>query len=293
MRALLVGCGYVGIRLGRLLAEGGHAVFGVRRSAEAKEELEKNRITFVQADITDTASLGRMPSGMDWVVNLVSSSKGGKAEYEKAYLGGTRNLLERLRGTGLKRFVQVSSTSVYGQTDGSWVDEASPTDPKSATSRLLVQTEELLRREAGELPVVILRAAGIYGLGRGHLFQQFLRGEARLHGNGERLLNMIHVTDLAGFIAAALAQGPGGETFNIADDEPPTEREFLTWVARELGRSLPPSAPVEALMERKRGFTSKRVSNRKAKADLGYRLQYPTYREGYAEDIARARISMR
>ncbi len=289
MNVLLVGCGYVGMRLGADLAAAGHAVHGLRRSRTAEAEMTAAGIRLVQGDITDASSLRAVPTGIDWVVNLVSSTRGGAAEYERVYVEGTRNLLGQVGQGGVRKYVQVSSTSVYGQTDGSWVDERSPAEPPSATSRLLVQAEEWLRRQSADWPVVILRAAGIYGPGRGHLFQQFLRGEARLHGEGRRYLNMIHLADLASGIKAALEEGAAGETYNIADDLPVTEREFLGWLAGELGRPLPPTVSEERLSERKRGFTNKQVSNAKAKQTLRWQPAFATYREGYAEAVRQAR----
>lgn len=291
MNVLLVGCGYVGMRLGADLAAAGHAVYGLRRSRTAEAEMEAAGIRMVQGDITDASSLRAIPEGIDWVVNLVSSTRGGAAEYERVYVEGTRNLLEQVERRSLRKYVQVSSTSVYGQTDGSWVDEQSPTEPASATSRLLVQAEEWLRRQSADWPVVILRAAGIYGPGRGHLFQQFLRGDARRHGEGRRFLNMIHLADLASGIKAALEEGAAGETYNITDDLPVTEHEFLAWLAGELGRPLPPTVSEERLSERKRGYTNKRVSNAKAKQGLRWQPSFATYREGYAEAVRQARAT--
>src|SRR5678815_5513057 len=106
-----------------------------------------------------------------------------------------------------------SSTSVYGQTDGSLVDETSATEPKSETSKVLVDTEKLLRN----CPAITLRLAGIYGPERGYLFQQFLRGEATITGEGSRYLNMIHRDDVVRAIVGALAHGKPGEIYNVTD----------------------------------------------------------------------------
>src|SRR6266496_2051742 len=155
MRVLIVGCGYVGQALGVELVKQGLEVFGLRRRQESAEELAK------------------LPAPFDWVINTVSSTKGGVEEYRQVYLNGTRHLIERLAPTPLKKFVYTSSTSVYGQTDGSSVKESSPAEPQSPTSRLLVATEKLLLEAAREkkFPALILRVAGIYGPGRGHLFR--------------------------------------------------------------------------------------------------------------------------
>src|SRR6185295_6503011 len=154
-----------------------------------------------------------------------------------------------------------------GQTDGSVVKESSPTEPSSATSRLLVETEKLLLDAAAtqKFPAIILRVAGIYGPERGHLFQQYLRDEARIAGRGERILNMIHRDDLAGAISAALKNGRPGEVYNAVDDEPVPQIHFFRWLSETLGKWMPPPATEPENAGRKRGLTHKRVSNRKLK----------------------------
>lgn len=287
MRVLIIGCGYVGLPLGKQLARAGHEVHGVRRSESSREELLRAGIQPVIADISDPARIGAIGHGWDWVVNLVSSSKGGVGEYERVYVGGTRLLLSQFRDAPPARYLHASSTSVYAQADGSWVDETSPAEPKAQTSQRLLQAESILfqaRRDAS-FPAIVARIAGIYGPGRGHLFKQFLQGEARLHGEGSRWLNMIHLDDLVAALAALLEKGQPGEIYNVADDEPVTERVFFEWLARWLSRPLPASAPEEALAGRKRGQTSKRVANGKLKSATQLALKHPSFREGYGAEI--------
>jgi len=88
-----------------------------------------------------------------------------------------------------------------------------------------------------------------------------------------------------GCIIAALERGRPGEIYNAVDDEPVTQRDFFAWLAAKLNRPMPPSAPEDAEMSRKRGVTNKRLSNRKLKAELGYAFRYPTFREGYGAEI--------
>jgi nucleoside-diphosphate-sugar epimerase len=296
MRVLILGCGYVGLPLGTELARGGHEVFGVKRTPD-DGTLAAAGIQPVVGDITATSSLADLLASnskavagdFDWVVNTLSSSKGGVEEYRAVYLETTRRLIQWLTPTSIRKFVYTSSTSVYGQTDGSEVTEASSTEPASETSRLLVQTEQCLLQAAREsnFPAVVLRVAGIYGPERGHLFQQYLRGEARLHGDGSRLINMVHRDDVVSAIVAALERGRGGEIYNVADDEAVMQREFFTWLSARLNRPMPPLAAAEENSQRKRGLTQKRVANRKLRHELGFDLRYPTFREGYAAEMRR------
>ncbi|HZQ47196.1 MAG TPA: SDR family oxidoreductase, partial [Verrucomicrobiae bacterium] len=269
MRVLIVGCGYVGLPLGAELVRLGHEVHGVRRSAEGAVEMKAAGIRPLVADVTNPAELAQLPGPFDWVVNCLSSSKGGVEEYREVYLKGTRNLMEWLSASPPKKFVYTSSTSVYGQTDGSAVKESSPTEPASETSRVLVETEKALL-EAKQIPGVILRVAGIYGPGRGHLFLQYLKNEARIAGQGERMINMIHRDDLTGIIIAALKNGRPGEIYNAVDDEPVAQIHFFRWLSETLGKWMPPFATEEENAGRKRGLTNKKVQNRRIKMELGY-----------------------
>jgi nucleoside-diphosphate-sugar epimerase len=288
MRVLIIGPGYVGLELGRQLVGRGHEVSGLRRSGAAAGELRAAGIKPLTGDITDPASLVALPASFDWVVNCVSSTHGGEEDYRRVYLQGARNLTEWLAKAPPAKFVYTSSTGVYGQNDGSLVDESTPTEPANETSRVLVETERVFLDAARErsFPAVVLRVAGIYGPGRSWYLKQFLAGEARLEGDGQRHLNMIHRDDVAGGIIAALERGTPGEIYNAVDDEPVTQRDFFAWLAGRLGRPMPPAVPEVPDTLRKRGVSNKRISNRKLKTQLGYLFRHPTFREGYEGELA-------
>ncbi len=319
MRVLIVGCGYVGLPLGAELARLGHQVLGLRRSRLAEAEMQAAGIIPLHADVTQPETLASLPRNFDWVVNCTASGGGGADDYRKIYLEGNRNLVSWLRATPVQKFVYTSSTSVYAQNDGSVVAEDSPAQPDSPTAKVLVETENLLLavacplipsfspngREGGrrpvegeynqqrssarhEFPAIILRVAGIYGPGRGYALKQFLRGEARLEGDGSRFLNMIHRDDLIGAIMAALQHGEPGNIYNAADDAPVSQHEFYGWLAGQLKHPLPASVPADAASWRKRGVTNKRVSNAKLRTQLKYEFQFPDYRAGYAAAVAQA-----
>jgi len=289
MRVLIVGCGYVGLLLGKELARQGHTVFGLRRSARAETDLPAAGITPLCADITQPETLAKLPHDFDWVVNCAASGGGGADDYRKIYLEGNRNLIAWLADSPVKKFIYTSSTSVYGQNDGSVVTEKSPVEPDAETSKVLVETEKFLLAAVTErgFPAVILRVAGIYGPGRGHSFKTFLRGEASIEGDGARWLNMIHRDDLIGIIIAALRDAKAGEVFNAADCEPVSQRNFFEWLAAELKRPMPPTVLADAEVWRRRGLTNKRVDNAKLRADLKYEFHFPDFRAGYAAEIAR------
>jgi nucleoside-diphosphate-sugar epimerase len=279
MRVLIVGCGYVGIPLGAALAQAGHEVHGLRRSATYSDELRNADIQLVIADITKLKQLETLPCAYDWVVNCVSSSGGGAADYRVVYLEGMRNLLSWLSHSPPKRLIYTSSTSVYGQNDGSLVTEASRTEPEAETSRVLIETEKLLLQSTS-VPGIVLRLAGIYGPSRGYWFKQFLAGEAAITGEGKRIFNMAHRDDIVGAIIVALDRGEPGQIYNVVDAEPVTQLTCFQWLAERTGRPLPPFRN-EPIPDRKRGASNKRVSNARLKKELNYSFQYPTFREGF------------
>lgn len=289
MRVLIVGCGYVGVPLGAELVRQGHAVSGLRRNTTAAGELEAAGIKPLFADITQPGDLKKLPRDFDWVVNCAASGGGDVVAYRRLYLIGNRNLIEWLRPAPPRRFVYTGSTSVYGQNDGSLVVETDPVAPESEPGKILVQTENLLLAAATEInfPTVILRLAGIYGPGRGYWLKQFLSGEARIEGDGKRILNMIHRDDAVGAIIAALKHSPVSQVFNVVDSEPVSQLDCFQWLAAKRGRPLPPSAPADAETSRRRGVTNKRVSNQRLKKILGYEFKYPTFRQGYTAEIQR------
>ena len=269
-RTLIVGAGYVGLPLARLLRSRGDAVSVWVRSPESAAALASEGFARVIAGSVADDSAWREAGEADAIVHCASSGGGGVPAYREVYLEGARNLN---RHRGAATCVLVSSTSVYGQTDGSWVDESSPAEPAAETSRVLVEAE----REAIGAGARVVRAAGIYGPGRAALFEKFRRGDAVLEGDGLRWINQVHRDDLVAALVHLLDHGAPGEIYNAADNEPVSLRDYYTWCGEKLGLPLPPSGPPNPA--RKRGLTNKRVSNRKLRA-AGWTPRYPTFREG-------------
>jgi nucleoside-diphosphate-sugar epimerase len=291
MRVLIAGCGYVGMALGRRLVSSGHEVFGIRRSPDQTGEMAQTGIIPVQADLSDKSTFQNLPRHCPWLVFCAASGGGDVAAYEQTYLQGISNLLEWLKSTAtpVSRFVYTSSTSVYGQMDGSWVDETAETAPVLETSRVLLAAEKLLLEadRKSEIPAVILRVAGIYGPGRGYWLKQFLDGAIAYNPSELRILNMIHREDVAGVIQCALEKGKPGEIYNASDDEPVELPQLQEWLSQHTGKKLsaPESEPSLAVAPRKRGVSNKKTSNRKLKTQLGYVFRFPSYREGMAEEL--------
>ena len=294
MDALVIGCGYVGMRVAKHLVAQGHRVFGIRRNITEIEEFEDANIQALGIDITDPSQLAKIPSSIQWAVNAVSSSRRGPEVYREIYVDATKSLTSYLqKNTNLEHYLHISSTSVYGQTDGSWITEDAERQPSTETSRILVEAEDFLQSsyQASHFPATITRISGIYGPDRGYLFQQYLKNEATMVGNGSRIINMIHVDDIVRAITTILASGTPGTTYNLTDSCPTTQLEFFTWLASELNGALPPQATDSELKRRKRAITNKRVSNHRLLTDLDFKLRYPSFREGYAEAVQEAQNS--
>jgi nucleoside-diphosphate-sugar epimerase len=288
MRVLIVGCGYVGLPLGAELVRLGHEVSGLRRNPAAENEMKASSLRPLFGDVTRPETLAKLPREFDWVVNCVAAESDVES-YRQVYLQGTRNLIEWLAPNPPKKFVHTGSTSVYGQTDGSQVKESSPTEPLAETAKILLETEKVLLASVAErkFPAVILRMAGIYGPDRGQLFKEFLKNQARMAGDGSRILNMIHRDDLISSIIAALKNGRPGEIYNAVDDEPVTQLHFFQWLAQTLDQPLPPSEFENPAENRRHGATNKRVLNRKLKMELGCQFKYSNFRKGYSAELLR------
>jgi nucleoside-diphosphate-sugar epimerase len=267
----------------------GHEVYGLRRNGSSRTQLTSPGIIPIFADITLPESLPRVPARFDWVVLCAASSGGGPDDYRRVYLEGSRNVVDWLAETPPKTLVYTSSTSVYGQVDGSEVDESSPTQPATSTAQILVQAEEFLIEQTriGRMPSVVMRLAGIYGPERGYWLKQFLQREAKIEGRGDRYLNMIHRDDVIGAIRKALEVASPGQIFNVVDDEPVTQLACFEWMSTRLQRALPKAVGDVSSPLRKRGFTNKRVRNSKLKSQLEYNLKYPSFREGFEVEIRR------
>jgi nucleoside-diphosphate-sugar epimerase len=179
----------------------------------------------------------------------------------------------------------LSTTGVYGDRAGGWVDEASDTAPTSRRGRLRVLAEQqwlALWREHG-LPVHIFRLAGIYGPGRNPL-ARLRAGDARVVVKPGQVFSRIHVADIAQVLRASLARPDPGAAYNVCDDEAAPPQDVVAYAARLLGLEPPPGIPFEdaemTAMARSFYEDNRRVRNDRIKRDLGVRLLYPDYRTG-------------
>ncbi len=287
-----MGCGYVGQELAKQLAVNPeNEIWVTSRSPEKLIAPELAGTHRAKVDLTEVNPFRELPTTeWDFIFQSISSGRGGPDVYRKVYLEGVRKTRNWLRGSSgdLKSWMYTSSTSVYGQQDGGWVDEYSPTEPHSETSEVLIETEQELFAAHNEdkLPVNVLRLSGIYGPGRGFLFQQFLKGEAKISKGDSRFINMVHRDDVVGAAMHLIQNGYAGEVYNVSDREPVTRQTFLEWLANRLGRERPPVVNQdEGALNKKRGVTNKRVCSDKLALKAGYSFIFPNYIAGFEKEM--------
>ena len=191
-----------------------------------------------------------------------------------------QRLAKQLRWVGY-----LSTTGIYGDRGGDWVDEDSPLEPTTARGQRRLEAERSWLRLYSEfsLPVHLFRLAGIYGPGRNTLLNVRDGSAKRIIKPGQ-IFSRIHVEDIAGVLAASIAKPNPGRAYNVCDDEPCPPQEVVEYAANLLGLPVPPEIPFEQaeLSPMAQSFfaDSKRVSNQRMKNELGYKLRYPNYRKG-------------
>ncbi|WP_248799144.1 SDR family oxidoreductase [Pseudomonas sp. MWU13-2105] len=272
---LIAGCGDVGSRLATQLLAQGWQVHGLRRSVARLPE----GVLGVAGDLFAEQRPAAWPSGpLDYLVYCAAATEHDEAGYRAAYVEGLQHVLSWLRQSGQRprRLLFVSSSSVYVQQTGEWVDETSPTEAEGYSGRLMLAAEQVAL-DSG-IPATRVRLTGIYGPGREWLLTQVRRGyrvavEPPLYGN------RIHADDAAGLLAFLLEADRAGKVLEDCyigvDDAPAPLAEVVVWLREYLGVT----EWAEDASVRRTG--SKRCSNARARA-LGWAPRYPSFREGYA-----------
>jgi nucleoside-diphosphate-sugar epimerase len=270
---LIVGCGSIGSGLALQLSGQGHRVTGLKRCPPPGP----HAFAYVAADITRAETLQKVRTDFDQVFFIVSADGRSEQSYRDVYQAGLDNVLARFAGLPL---IFVSSTSVYGQSRGEWVDETSEAEPEHCNGRLIRQGERKVLAVHSKNTVV--RFSGIYGPGRDYLLRKTM-GVPVIQKTPPYYTNRIHQQDCIGVLSFLLSQrlaGAAMESYYLAsDDDPAPLWEVVSWLAERM-HCPPPVAqrvPDEAPM-------NKRCRNTRLKA-LGYRFLFPSYKEGYGERL--------
>jgi nucleoside-diphosphate-sugar epimerase len=288
-RAVIVGCGYVGRRLAERLLAMGLWVAGTTRNEFRAAELRRLGVEPVVGRLDDRETLRRLDElGPHLLVYLVPPQTGGPDPLEAVLASTARAPLEA--------FVYASSTSVYGDRGGRWVDESALVQPAHASARARHAGE---RAVAGatwtyQTPARICRIGGVYGPGR-TLRRRLEAGGCVLVRGRDPWVNRIHVDDLVEGLVAAWRRGGDGRVYNLVDDEPHRASEFVRLAAELHGAAEPVWLDADEAARRLGGgalgrrLESRRVRNRRLREELGVRLRYPSFREGLPAAVAAER----
>ena len=276
-KILIAGCGDIGTSLGKALVEKGHNVVGLRRHLP----VDNMGIRFIAADLTNPATLTDIDTDFDQVFFLAAPKQHDSPAYRDVYDLGLKNLLYRFsKNHHNPHWISVSSTSVYGQSGGEWVDEDSLTEPKKYNGQLQLLSEQSVLAE--NKSNLVVRFAGIYGPGRKRMLGIASKGD-QIQFSPPYYTNRIHKEDCVGVLVFLLEKRLEGNElcshYLASDDEPAPMWEVVSWLAKQLKCRQPEIKQVD-----KDATQNKRCCNKRLK-ELGYRFQYPTYREGYPQLI--------
>ncbi|MBS0563665.1 MAG: SDR family oxidoreductase [Proteobacteria bacterium] len=271
----VLGMGYTAQALARRLLPGGWQVIGTTRSPDKAARLAAAGIEPLIWPGTALAPALRRATHL-----LASIGAGADGDPVLAcHRDGIAQAAAHLRWAGY-----LSTTGVYGDHRGAWVDEDTPLTPSTERGRWRKLAEDQWRA-VPDLPLHVFRLAGIYGPGRGP-FAKVRDGTARLIVKDGQYMSRIHVDDLAAVLAVSMAAPAPGRAYNVCDDEPSPPEDVLRHAARLLGLPDPPAVRFEEarMSDLARSFysESKRVRNDRIRRELGVRLAFPTYREGLA-----------
>ena len=273
---LIIGCGDLGTRTGKALLAHGWRVGAVRRTPTA----EPSGFDWVAADYAEPGSLDFAGSWQpEHVLFTPSPSSWDVAGYRRGFTTAAGNLLSGLGAHRPRRLFMVSSTRVYAETGGGWVDETSALSTTDERALAIIDAEQRLLGSG--IPASIVRSGGIYGARPGRLVTRIARGEIA-PAEPLRYTNRIHREDCAGLLIHLLLQSAAGaalETiYNAVDDAPAPAHEVEAWIAQALGVA-PREAPAPGAVSHKRCRNARLH-------DSGYTLRYPDYRAGYRQVLA-------
>ncbi len=271
----------MGSAAARLFLSAGFSVEGWTRGGTLPGVLPN--VVCRAVDLGDATQVEAAPGSFDVVVQAASTRGGEVEDYRRLYLEGARNLKARFPSSA---FIFVSSSSVYAQTGGEWVDETSPAAPTHERGEILRAAEDLVLDGGGS----VARFAGVYGPGRSVLLRRVLENGAPSDPQPDRYVNQIHREDAAAAVVALADRGTGGQgIWNVVDDEPLLLSECYRWLAARLGRQLRSDAT--SPRSGKRGDSNKRVKNEKLRA-IGWKPAFRSFKEGVGQSLFRTLPSL-
>ena len=277
MNQLIFGCGYLGQPVARAWQARGDRVYAITRTSSRAAELRQQGLHPLVGDLAVGLTLPEC-GHLDTVLFAVGFDRTPGQKLRDVYVEGLRHAIACLPAS-IERFVYISSTGVYSQDGGEWVDETSVCQPVREGGKACLEAEHMLSASRFADRVIILRLAGLYGPGRLPKLEQLRAGES-LAAVEHGFVNLIHVDDAAQTVLAAEKITPP-DLIVVSDACPVTRGEFYRELARQVGtpppQFLPPPNDSSA---GQRAMSDKRVGNQRMRERLQVSLRYPTYRQG-------------
>lgn len=296
MQKLIIGCGYVGMEVARKWLEAGHKVAALTRSEQHVQQFSELGIHPIRGEVTQPETLQQLPEA-DTVLYAVGFDRAASRSRREVYVDGLEHVLSVMKER-TQKLIYLSSTSVYGQSAGEWVDETSVCAPERENGQICLEAEQLFEKY-GLLPgqaasdsatAVILRLAGIYGPGRLLARMEQIKAGEPLLGRPDAWLNLIHLADIVNTILICDTDIHLASHYLVSDSRPVMRQEYYETLAQLLG-APPPHFARGADAESKSKSTrpnsteraaglNKRCNNRRLREELGVELQYPSIWEG-------------
>jgi nucleoside-diphosphate-sugar epimerase len=279
---LVFGCGYLGLRAAKRWVRSGDDVFAVTRNPQRADDLRALDIIPIVADVTQPDSLTGLPTA-DTVLAAIGMDRTAYSDIRMVYVDGLRNVIQNLPSeTG--QLMYVSSTGVYGDFGGTWIDENSPTHPTREGGKACLEAEALIATSRFADRATILRFAGIYGPCRVPTRELIVSKQwKKLSSDG--YLNLIQVDDGAQIVETISNRPPTGETFLVSDGNPPLRRDYYEFIAQHFGVSQIPWEQSDVDLKNVRGGSNKRILNKKLVERFEITFEFPNYQTGLAHAL--------
>lgn len=296
MKVLVTGAsGFIGSALVRALTKKGNEVTCLIRNEEKKQKFHEMKVQFAVADITDRDRLFEALKNIDVEVLFhlaaINPLEKDKKVQQRVNVDGMRNVIDACLKAKIGLFVYAQGTGVFGSVKGEWIDESTARNPDTDFAKTRSKAEEMLwhaNKENG-LPATVIIFGDVYGPAGWFadiIVKKLREGSFTIPGSGDYYRSFVHVDDAANALAFVAEKNAKNNTYIVCDDEPAKFNEFINYTADKLGMKRPGKAP--AFLAKiaagsdmiKLLTTSIRARNAKIKSELGFALQYPTYKEG-------------
>lgn len=280
-RVLIAGCGDLGLRVARLLAleSASNQSWGLRRNPSLESTSDLPGFSWMAADLTQPDTLRNVPKDITHVLYTAAPNARTEADYRAVYRDGLERLLQAVASPALQRVLFVSSTAVYGDHGAQWIDEDTPTAPKSFNGRVLLETEQWLHSQSAQFETLSLRLSGIYGPGRSYLLDRLRAGQATAPAAETHWVNRIHIEDAAAAVLHLLNLPNPQAIYLVTDSTPLPMRVLYETLAKLVRGPVPPEGAAPT------SVGSKRLSNTRLR-DSGFSFKWPDSRDGHAALIS-------